>query len=53
MNQYTWRQKSPLIERRLDFFLVSNTLQSIISKANIINAICTDHSAVKLDLLST
>ena len=34
--QYTWRQKSPLIERRLDFFLVSNTLQSIISKANII-----------------
>ena len=45
--QYTRRPKSPLIEGRLDFVLVSNILQSLINKANIINAICTEHSAIK------
>ena len=45
-------RKNPLIERRLDYFLVSNNLQEKIKKGNIINAISTDHLAVNLYLLS-
>ena len=43
---------TPLIQRRLDFFLISNNLQGIVKKANILSAIATDHSAIKLDLCS-
>ena len=41
--RYTWRLRTPLIERRLDCFLVSNHLQHFIKKAIILNAISTDH----------
>ena len=50
--QYTWRQKTPFIQRRLDFYLISNSLQSIIHKTSIISSTATDHSAIKLEVLS-
>ena len=40
--------KNPLIQRRLDFWLVSDLLQDDISKTDIIPAIKTDHSATNL-----
>ena len=50
--QFTWRQKTPYIQRRLDYFLVSNNMQSIIKNVNITSAISTDHSAIVLQVFS-
>ena len=46
--RFTWRQKNPLIQRRLDFWLISDSLQDDTNKADIITAIKTDHSAITL-----
>ena len=35
--RYTWRQKHPLIQRRLDFWLTSNSLQDDIEKNRYFN----------------
>ena len=48
--RFTWRQKNPLIQRRLDFWLISDSLQDDTTKADIITAIKTDHSAITLDI---
>ena len=45
--RYTSRSFNPLIQRRLDFFLISNNLQSSICSSEILN---TDHSAVTLSV---
>ena len=37
--RFTWRQKSPIIQRRLDFWLVSDTLQEDVDCVNIIPSI--------------
>ena len=50
--RFTWRQKSPLIQRRLDFWLVSDSLQDDIVNTSILTAIKTDHSAITLDFNS-
>ena len=34
--RFTWRQKSPIIQRRLDFWLISDTLQEDVEAADII-----------------
>ena len=44
--QYTWRQTNPLIQNRLDLWLVSNKLQHMIVDIGISTAISTDHSLV-------
>ena len=46
----TWSQKSPFIFCRLDYWLISNSLQDLIKDVNIIAAIRTDHSAIFLHL---
>ena len=48
--RYTWKTLNPLVQRRLDFFLISNDLQIHIGKADIKPAISTDHSAITLEL---
>ena len=50
--RFTWRQKNPLIQRRLDFWLISNSLQDEIHKADIITSVKTDHSAITIDINS-
>ena len=50
--RFTWRQKNPLIQRRLDFWLISNSLQDEIDKADIITSVKTDHSAITIDINS-
>ncbi|EDO37652.1 predicted protein [Nematostella vectensis] len=48
--RYTWRQKKQLVQRRLDFWLISNFLQDVIESAKIKTAIQTDHSAILLSI---
>ena len=50
--RYTWRQKNPLIQRRLDFWLVSDGLQEDIESVDIIASIKSDHSAITLRIIS-
>ena len=50
--QFTWRQKTPIIQQRIDFWLISDELQDDIKKADIIPAIRTDHSAISLSVNS-
>ena len=42
---FTWRQKKPLIQRRLDFWLFSDFCQDEVEETSIKIAIRTDHSA--------
>ena len=48
--KFTWRQKNPLIQRRLDYWFISDSLQDDVVKTDIITAINTDHSAVVLEV---
>lgn len=43
--KFTWRQKSPIIQRRLDYWFISDT-----SKVDIVTAIRTDHNAITLEI---
>ena len=42
--RYTWRQKKPHIQCRLDFFLTSQSLIGNINTADIVPGYQTDHS---------
>ena len=46
--RFTWRQKNPFIQRRLDYWLISDVCQEEIDKADIIPSINSDHSAIIL-----
>ena len=46
IKRFTWRQKSPLIQRRLDYWLISDVCQEDIEKSDIIPSINSDHSAI-------
>ena len=48
--KFTWRQKNPIIQRRLDYWLISDSLQDDVVKSDIVTAIKTDHSAVFLEI---
>ena len=50
--QFTWRKRNPIIQCRIDFWLISNDLQDDVKKAEIIPAIKTDHSAISLSVNS-
>ena len=46
----SWRQKTPIIQRRLDFWLVNDGLQDDIVSADIIPSIKSDHSAITMSI---
>ena len=46
--RFTWCQKSPIIQRRLDFWLISDALQEDVEAADIIPSPKSDHSAITL-----
>ena len=46
--RFTWRCKTPLKMRRLDFFSISDTLQSSVSLCEILNPLESDHSPIKI-----
>ena len=52
VKRFTFRQNhvSGFIERRLDFFLISNVLQESIIKTDVLASFCTDHSPILFSL---
>ena len=50
--RYTWRQKTPLIQCRLDFFLISDHLFDNITDMDIIPSLQADHSAITCNYAS-
>ena len=47
---FTWSQKSPFVFCRLDYWLISNSLQGLIKDVDTFAAIRTDHSAILLHI---
>ena len=45
---FAWRQRNPFIQRRLDYWLISNACQDDIERRDIIPFINSDHSAIYL-----
>ena len=50
MRRFSWRQRTPFKQRRLDYIFVSNTLQESVTQIEIIPSVPSDHSAVILKL---
>lgn len=50
MKRFTRRQKTPIIQRRLDFWLIDNAQQEEIDQVNTIPSIRSDHSAILLSI---
>ena len=50
VKRFTWRQKTPVIQRRLDFWLVSNGMQEDIDNVDVIPSLKSDHSAIVLSI---
>ena len=46
VKRFTWRQKTPVIQRRLDFWLVSNGVQEDTDNVDIIPSLKSDHLAI-------
>lgn len=44
VKRFPWRQKTPVIQRRLDFWLVSNGMQEDIDNVDVIPLLKSDHS---------
>ena len=49
---FTWRPKNPLIQRRINYWLISDDLQDDIERADITPSIKSDHSAITLSFNS-
>lgn len=47
---YTWSKKSPIKQARLDFFLISEELMSLLHSVSILPGYRTDHSIIELQL---
>ena len=42
--RFTWRQKSPIIQRRLDYWLIINDLQEDVESVEIITGSLSHHT---------
>ena len=51
--RFTWRNKNPFKQRRLNFFLISDSLQELVVDSKIIPSVQSDHSAIVLKLSPT
>ena len=41
--RFTWRNKNPFKQRRLDFFLISDSVQELVVNSKIIPSVQSDH----------
>ena len=48
--KFNWGQKSPIMQRRLSYWLISDTLQKDVVKSDIVTATKTDHLAITLEI---
>ena len=46
----TWKQNKPLVQRRFDYWLISDDFQDGVDNTGIISAIKTDHAAIVLQV---
>ena len=55
VKQFIFRQKyaSSFIQRRLDYFFISNRLQDVIAHVNVFAALSTNHSLVTISISKT
>ena len=44
--RFTYRQKTPFLQRRLDYFFISDELQESISKVDALPSLRSDHSPI-------
>ena len=51
--RFTWRNKNPFKQRRLDFFLIFDPLQELVVHSKIVPSVQSDHSATVLKLSPT
>ena len=52
-SRFTWRQKTPVVQRRLEYWLISDSLQEEIISAEIKTSIKTEHRAVMREVVSS
>ena len=45
---FTWRSRNPFLQRRLDYFFISDFLQDLVETADILPSVQSDHSTLKL-----
>ena len=50
--RYSWRQPNPLIQCRLDYFLISDSLYDTVTQVDIIPSVRSDHSAITIKFKS-
>ena len=50
VKRFTWRQRTPPIQQRLDYVFVSNDFQESVAKVDVLAAVASDHSAIRLIL---
>ena len=51
-NRYTWRKKTPMTQRRLDYFFVSDSFQDSVHEVEILTGIQSDHSPIRIQCRS-
>ena len=49
--RYTWRQKNPIKQARLDMFIASSTILNVIIKCEIRLSYRSDHAIIELEIL--
>ena len=47
---FTWQFKNPFLQRRLDYFFISDLLQDLVETADILPSVQSDHSTLTLTL---
>ena len=45
--RFTWRCKNPFLQRRLDYFFISDFLEDLVERADILLSVQSDHSTLK------
>ena len=50
LRRFSWRQKTPLTQRRLDHIFISSELQGDVSEINVNPSIGSDHSILHLNI---
>jgi exonuclease III len=48
--RFTYRQKRPLVQSRLDYFMITNRICDLVEKPQIMSSFCSDHSCISLKL---
>ena len=48
--RFTYRQKTPLIQSRLDYFMTSSKLHDTVTSTKILSSYCSDHSCISMSI---